>query len=244
MTSIQVHEMHKLEYLEKHGIFNQSTDFMATWNPPCPTDYKGYLLNFLENINKNKEKFESMSDSIIPFFLLTLAICLLVVSIAISIVRKSPIYMSIFAAAVVIIIINVVIEVKKRGEIENASQDIKAYAEILKVKTQGQLEVMIIKPVPKGCYIFSVHSYVIKLMLKYQSINENKNIGMYQANDPFVANMNNLRIMPTPDVPHNVYDVPVYDVQLYGDGDKKQGAPADPFAGQNQENMHKKTVNQ
>ena len=243
MATHQVHEMIKIEYLEKHGTFDQSTDFMATWNPPCPTDYKGHLHTFLENVNKNKDKFESMSDSIVPIFLMTLAICLLIVSIALSIVKKSPIYMSIFAAAVVILLINVVIEVKKRGEIENASQDIKASAEILKVKTKGQLEVTIIKPVPKGCFVFSVHSYVIKLMLKYQSINENKNIAMYQANDPFVANMNNLRISPQPDVPH-VYDVPMYNLQLYGNGDKKQKAPDDQFATQNHEEVPMKTVNQ
>ena len=223
--SIKVHEMKSIEFIDKKSIFNEQTDFMNEWRPQPPTDYIGYLKVFLETINKNQPKMESMADSIIPIFLLTLGICLLVVGVAISIIRKSPVYITIVAAAVILFIINVVIEVKKRGEIENVAQDIKVQAEILKTKSEGQLEMTIIKPVPKGCFIFSAHRYFIKLILKYQSINENKQINMVNANDPFAMKMNNFVMNSNPELPgqKDVFDIPMQEIQLYQPGGK---APA------------------
>jgi hypothetical protein len=222
--SAQVHEMIPIDFIPKKSCYNELTAFMDNWKPKPNIDYKGYLKNFLETINKNKSKYESMNDSIIPIFLLTLSICLFMVGLIVSIVRKSPVYISIVAAAVILIIINVMIEVKKRGEVQSASQDIKVQAEILKNKTEGQLEITIIKPNAKGCYVFSAHGYIIKLILKYQSINQNTNINMFFENDPFAKQMNTLYMNPNPEMPNNTYDIPMQEIELYEGGGKKQEA--------------------
>ena len=236
-----VHEIKTLEFIEKKSIYNQLTSFLETWKPKPPSDYTGYLKEFLETINKNKSKLESMNDSFVPIFLLTLSICLMIIGIIICIVRKSPVYITIIAASLILIFINVIIEVKKRGEVENVSQCIKVEAEILKTKTKGQFEIIIIKPMPKGCYIFSAHNYVIKLILKYQTINENKNINMYSENDPFALNMNNFQMIQNPNVPtqNDKYDIPMQEIQLYeGKGIKTQETPQEnnPYSTQNNNN--------
>ena len=220
----QVHDSRTVDFIAKKHIYNESLDFLQLLTPLPDPNYTGHLKDFLQNINKNKSKMESMDDNFVPIFLITLAICLLIICVILLVLRKVPVYLSLVAGSVLCLVLNMCVEAKKRGEISTVSQDIKVQAELLKVKTKGQFEIMIITPVPKGCFIFSMHRYIIRLIFKYQDLNDNKQINLYTEKDPFsfTPESNNMQRTSTPAMPgqSGMYNIPMHEVNLYqGDTD-------------------------
>ena len=239
----KVYDTTDIEFLAEKSIYNESVDFLNNWKPRVPTDYFGHLKNFLDTINKNHDKMDSMNDICVPIFLHVFSICLVIVMIVILVLKRSAVYLLIFAGTIVLIVTNVFIECKKRDELKSVTQDIKVQAQLLKLKTQGQIEIIIISPSPKGFYVFSMVRYVIKLIIKYQAPNQQQKIQVYVNDkldpvksdrakpDPFLQselkqplsatnppsnnlNINRMQSMPKGD---ETYHLPMHVVDLYED---------------------------
>ena len=234
----RIYDTTDIEFLVEKSIYNESVDFLNNWKPSVPTDYFGHLKNFLEAINKNYDKMDSMNDICVPIFLHVFSICLVIVMIVILVLKRSAVYLLIFAGTIVLIVTNIFIECKKRDELKSVTQDIKVQAQLLKLKTQGQIEIIIISPSPKGFYVFSMVRYVIKLIIKYQPPNQQEKIQVYINDkldpvkpDPFLQSelkqplsaknppTNNLTINRMPSMPKEdgTYHLPVHEVDLYED---------------------------
>ena len=235
---VQVYETAEIEFLREKSVYNESTDFMNHWKPALNTDHFGRMKDFLESVNKNYEKLDSMNDVCASVFLHVLSLCLVICAIIILALKRSAIYVLIFAGVIILAIAQIFLECKKRDEVRSVTQDIKVHAEMLKLKTQGQLEIIIISPSPKGGYLFSIVRYVIKLIIKYQDKSDNKTIQVYQndklmptLNDPFVNSelkkplgystgnpaQNNLVLDQPVAVPKEdaTYTLPIQEVDLY-----------------------------
>ena len=167
-----------------------------------------------------------MGDSIVPIFLNILALCLLIVAIVMLVLRRSTAYIAILGGSVLLLVISVVVEMKKRGEVNDVKQDMKVQAEILKSKTNGQFDIIIIAPTPNKCFIFNCRSYFIKLILKYQQQNDEKQVDVIVQKDPFSYSFNpennNINMDMQPEMPgqSGVYNIPIHEVDLYGNNNK------------------------
>lgn len=241
---VKVYETAQIEFLKEKSVYNESTDFMNHWKPALDTDHFGRMKDFLENINKNYEKLDSMNDVCASVFLHVLSLCLVICAIIILALKRSGVYALIFAGVLILAIAQIFLECKKRDELRSVTQDIKVHAEMLKLKTQGQLEIIIISPSPKGGYLFSIVRYVIKLIIKYQEKTDNKLIQVYRndkldpvKNDPFLnselkkplgyntgnPNDNNLVLNQQVSLPKEdgTYNLPMQEVDLYEDKQAK-----------------------